>query len=121
MCVFGSERVWKPGIDDQHLLNRTSGTIDIQAFLTWMEQHGYLPTGSTWTAGSYGFEICDTGGTNETFRVNAFYGLPANNVTRANAPRLLIAGEELHQCLYQGTIPDRLVDGGWRARPATCQ
>ena len=72
MCVFGSERVWKPGIDDQHLLNRTSGTIDIQAFLTWMEQHGYLPTGSTWTAGSYGFEICDTGGTNETFRVNAF-------------------------------------------------
>lgn len=72
MCVFGSERVWKPGTDDQHLLNRTSGTIDIQAFLTWMEQHGYLPTGSTWTAGSYGFEICDTGGTNEIFQVNAF-------------------------------------------------
>ena len=72
MCVFGSERVWKPGTDDQHLLSRTSGTIDIQAFLTWMEQHGYLPAGSTWTAASYGFEICDTGGTNETFRVNAF-------------------------------------------------
>ena len=72
MCVFDSERVWKPGTDDQHLLNRTSGTIDIQAFLTWMQQHGYLPTGSTWTAGSYGFEICDTGGTNEKFQVNAF-------------------------------------------------
>lgn len=72
LCVFGAERVWKPGTDDQHLLNRTSGTINIQAFLTWMEQHGYLPAGSTWTAGSYGFEICDTGGTNEIFRVNAF-------------------------------------------------
>lgn len=72
MCVFGAERVWKPGPDDQHLQNRTSGTIDIQAFLTWMEKHGDLPARSTWTAGSYGFEICDTGGTNQTFRVNAF-------------------------------------------------
>jgi hypothetical protein len=72
MCVFGAERVWKPGTDDHHLLNRTSGTIDIKAFLTWMEQHGYLHAGSTWTAASYGFEICDTGGANETFRVNAF-------------------------------------------------
>jgi hypothetical protein len=72
LCVFGSERVWKPGTDDQHMANRTSGTINVQAFLTWMEQHGYLPAASTWTAGSYGFEICDTGGTNEAFRVNAF-------------------------------------------------
>lgn len=72
LCVFGSERVWKPGTDDQHLRNQASGTIDIKAFLTWMEQHGYLPAGSTWTAGSYGFEICDTGGTNEIFQVNAF-------------------------------------------------
>ena len=72
LCVFGSERVWKPGTDDQHLANRTSGTINIQAFLTWMEQHGYLPATSTWTAGSYGFEICDTGGANETFAVNSF-------------------------------------------------
>jgi hypothetical protein len=72
LCVFGSERVWKPGTDDQHLLNTTSGTIDIQSFLTWMEQHGYLPKGSTWTAASYGFEICDTGGANENFQVNSF-------------------------------------------------
>lgn len=72
LCVFGSERVWKPGPDDQHMLNQTSGTINIQAFLTWMEQHGYLPSGSTWSAGSYGFEICDTGGANETFQVNSF-------------------------------------------------
>ena len=72
LCVFGSERVWKPGTDDQHLLNQTSGSINIKAFLTWMEQHGSLPSGSTWTAGSYGFEICDTGGANENFQVNSF-------------------------------------------------
>jgi hypothetical protein len=72
MCDFGSERVWKPGTDDQHLVNRTSGSIDVKAFLTWMEQNGKLPTGSTWTAGSFGFEVCDTGGTTQTFRVNDF-------------------------------------------------
>jgi hypothetical protein len=72
LCVFGSERVWKPGTDDQHMRNTTSGTINIQAFLTWMEQNGDLPAASTWTAGSYGFEICDTGGANETFQLNSF-------------------------------------------------
>jgi hypothetical protein len=72
LCVNGSERVWKPGTDDQHLRNQASGTLDIQAFLTWLEQHGYLRSNSTWTAADYGFEICDTGGTNEIFRVNAY-------------------------------------------------
>jgi hypothetical protein len=71
LCVFGSERVWKPGTDDQHYVKQPSGTIDIKAFLTWMEQNGYLDKGSTWTAGSYGFEICDTGGTNENFQMNS--------------------------------------------------
>jgi hypothetical protein len=37
-----------------------------------MEQNGYLPKNSTWTAGSFGFEVCDTGGATETFKVNAF-------------------------------------------------
>jgi hypothetical protein len=72
LCVFGAERVWKPGTDDHHLVNQASGTIDVQAFLTWLGQHGYLPADSTWDAASYGFEICDTGGTNEVFRVSAF-------------------------------------------------
>ena len=72
LCVFGSERVWKPGTDDQHLQNQTSGTVNIQEFLTWMEQNGYLPANSTWTGGSYGFEICDTGGADEIFQVNSF-------------------------------------------------
>ncbi len=72
LCIFGSERVWKPGTDDQHLQNRASGTLNIEPFLTWMEQNGYLPANSSWTAGSYGFEICDTGGANETFQLNSF-------------------------------------------------
>jgi hypothetical protein len=72
LCVFGSERVWKPGTDDGHIINQASGTLDIKAFRVWMEQNGYLPAGSTWTAGSYGFEICDTGGTTEKFQVTGF-------------------------------------------------
>jgi hypothetical protein len=72
MCVFGTERIWKPGADEQHLINRASGTIDIQPFLTWMEQHNYLPSGSVWKAGSYGFEVCDTGGVTEKYQLNGF-------------------------------------------------
>jgi hypothetical protein len=72
MCQFGSERVWKPGTNDSHLNSQASGSIDIKAILTYMESHGTLPAGSTWTAGSYGFEICDTGGTTEQFQVTGF-------------------------------------------------
>jgi hypothetical protein len=72
LCVFGSERVLKPGTDDQHLRNEPTGTVDIKGLLTWLEQNNDLPAGSTWTAASYGFEICDTGGTNQTFQVNNF-------------------------------------------------
>lgn len=72
MCDFGSERVWKPGTDDNHLANQTSGQVDIGAFLKWMEQNGKLPANSTWTGGSFGFEICDTGGATEQFKVTGF-------------------------------------------------
>lgn len=72
LCVFGSERVWKHGTDDAHLINEASGSIDIAPFLTWMEAHGYLPAGSTWTAGSFGFEVANTGGADATFAVHGF-------------------------------------------------
>ena len=72
LCVFGSEDVWKPGTDDLHLIDRASGSVDIQAFLVWMEQHGYLPADSIWKAASFGFEICDTEGNTQTFAVNGF-------------------------------------------------
>ena len=60
MCSFGSERVWKPGTDDQHLVNQASGSMDVQPVLAWMEANGKLPAGSTWTAGSFGFEVAHT-------------------------------------------------------------
>ena len=72
LCVFGNERVWKPGTDDQHLINQPSGTINVLAMIQWMEQYGYLPKGSTWYAESFGFEICNTSGTTQTFAVNDF-------------------------------------------------
>ena len=72
LCVFGSERVWKPGTDDQHLNNQPAGTINVKAMLVWMEQNGYLPANSTWTGGSFGFEICNTNSTNQKFQVNSF-------------------------------------------------
>jgi hypothetical protein len=72
LCVFGNERVWKHGTDDQHLINESSGTLDIKAFIVWMEANGYLPADSTWTSGSFGFEICDTKGTDARFQVSAF-------------------------------------------------
>jgi len=80
MCAFDTERVWKPGIDDAHMQNQKVGSLDILAILKYMENTSSLPdklpAGSTWTtdwgSGSFGFEICDTEGTTQTFRVNDF-------------------------------------------------
>jgi hypothetical protein len=69
---FGSERVWTPGTDDAHKINIPSGSVDVQAILTWMMGHGQLPASSVWTAASFGFEIARTGGTNQTYTVNDF-------------------------------------------------
>jgi hypothetical protein len=71
-CDFGSERVMKPGTDDNHLINRSSGTIDIKAMIAWLESSGHLPANSTWTAGSFGFEVSRTYGNTVTYRVNDF-------------------------------------------------
>jgi hypothetical protein len=40
--------------------------------LSWLVAHGYLPRSSGLWAIGYGWEICSTGGVNETFRVNHF-------------------------------------------------
>ncbi|HSX09375.1 MAG TPA: S8 family serine peptidase [Candidatus Saccharimonadales bacterium] len=71
-CDFGSERVLKPGTDDSHLRNETSGSVDVKALLQWLEQNGHLPKNSVWTAGSFGFEVTNTSGTTQTFKVNGF-------------------------------------------------
>jgi hypothetical protein len=65
-CQYGSMLNWKlPG-------NEQSGSVDILAMLTWLENHGYLPKGSTLGLIGYGWEIASTGGQSETFRVSRF-------------------------------------------------
>lgn len=72
MCRFGTERVWKPGVDDNSIRNEPVGSVEIKQFLVWMEDHGQLPRKSTWTAGSFGFEPCDTGGVDAKMQVKGF-------------------------------------------------
>jgi hypothetical protein len=72
LCIWGNQRIWKHGTDEAHLINQSSGTLDIKAMLVWLEQHGQLPAGSTWSGASYGFEVCQTGGVDATFQVNGF-------------------------------------------------
>ncbi len=78
-CDFGSERVIKPGLTDPPggwtqatAGNMPSGSVDVQKILQWLVSTGHLPASSTWTAGSFGFELASTGGTPEPFTVNQF-------------------------------------------------
>jgi hypothetical protein len=67
LCRFGSELIWKlTGGNEQ------TGSVNILSMVTWLEKHGYMPSSSTITDLSYGFEICSTGGRNENFQVNSF-------------------------------------------------
>ncbi len=65
---------WKIGPSDAspNPYNEASGSVNVQAMLEYMEQNGFLPANSNWTGGSFGFEICDTEGTSQTFAVNNF-------------------------------------------------
>jgi hypothetical protein len=72
LCQFGSEQVWKLGVNDASKINEQSGSVDILSMLTWMENHGDLPQGTTIGLLGYGWEIASTGGANETFQVNSF-------------------------------------------------
>jgi len=78
----GATLDWKlgsgEGADKQ---SESSGSIDIKAMIEWLEDNTapaangggtYLPAGSTWTALSDGWEICSTGGQNETFSLSGF-------------------------------------------------
>ena len=67
LCQYGSELIWKlTGGNEQ------SGTVDVLAMLNWLETHKYLPSKSTLTDISYGWEICSTGGKPETFSLSKF-------------------------------------------------
>jgi hypothetical protein len=77
LCKFGSVLDWKLGTGEQNKVSEQSGSVDILTMIKWLEGHGYLPSGSTWTAISNGFEVCSTGGQRENFTVSSF-SLTAN-------------------------------------------
>lgn len=69
--------------------NETSGTVDILATLRWVQAHGYA-TNITIGQIDFGWELCSTGGSNETFSMKHFTitpGLVA--ATRLKSPLVL--------------------------------
>ena len=67
LCDFQDELVWKLTSG-----NEQTGSVDILSMVTWLEEHHYMPSNSTVTDLSYGFEICSTGGKDENFQVGSF-------------------------------------------------
>jgi hypothetical protein len=71
LCKYGSELIWQlSGKNEQ------SGRVNILSMLNWLEKHGYLPQGSGLWQIDYGFELCSTGGVNETFQVSSYSLVP---------------------------------------------
>ena len=52
--------------------NEQTGTVDILATLTYLQQHGWLASNSTLTAVDFGAEFASTGGQHETFQVSRY-------------------------------------------------
>ena len=50
----------------------TSGSVDIYAKFESLEQHGYLPSGTTIEQIEYGFEVAGAGGVQETFHITGW-------------------------------------------------
>jgi hypothetical protein len=90
LCAFGSKTnlkanggafAWKLApstatVGSSATINSGTITIDIKAMVMWLANNGWMDT-PTITNLSDGWEICSTGGTAETFQVNA-YTLTAN-------------------------------------------
>ena len=74
LCDFGGGTLdWKLGSDEGSAKqSESSGSVDILAMIKWLESHSYLPANSTWTGISDGWEVCSTGGQNETFKMSRF-------------------------------------------------
>lgn len=67
LCEYSHEIIWQlagPSVQ--------SGTVNVLAMLTWLENHGYLSGKSSLTDIGYGFEVCSTGGKPEVFSVSRF-------------------------------------------------
>jgi len=58
---------WKCGTNDNNLVSMFNGELDLNPFVEYLEDHGYIKAGSTWTMGGFGYEICDTRGVDQIF------------------------------------------------------
>jgi Glycosyl hydrolase family 12 len=56
--------------------NQASGSVNVLDDMKWLESNGYVPAGSGLNQVDFGFELCSTGGTSQTFAVSQF-GLKA--------------------------------------------
>lgn len=52
--------------------NEQTGTVDIFATLRWLQQHEYLAAGAAIGQVDFGWEICSTGSSPETFTLSAY-------------------------------------------------
>jgi hypothetical protein len=74
-CKYGDELIWQltpPAGNHTAVWGVQSGTVDLLAMMKWVIAHGYLAKGSTLDSVGYGWEICSTGGQNETFQITKF-------------------------------------------------
>ena len=52
--------------------NQTSGSVDILDDLNWLKSNGYMPADSGLNQVDFGWEICSTGGTAQTFTMSQY-------------------------------------------------
>jgi hypothetical protein len=74
-CKYGDELIWQlapPPGDHSAVWGVHSGTVDLLAMMKWVISHRYLAAGSKLDSVGYGWEICSTGGQNETFQITRF-------------------------------------------------
>jgi hypothetical protein len=74
-CKYGDELIWQltpPPGDNSAVWGVRSGTVDLLAMMKWVINHKYMAAGSKLDSVGYGWEICSTGGQNETFQITRF-------------------------------------------------
>ena len=75
-CKYGTELIWQlaPPDGDHGIAvwGERSSTVDLLSMMNWVINHRYLAAGSKLDSIGYGWEICSTGGQNETFQISRF-------------------------------------------------
>jgi len=67
----GGELIWSLGAPGT-FAQQGSGTVDLLALLRWLQNHGHAASAASIGQIDFGWEICSTGGVNETFTVSNY-------------------------------------------------